>query len=145
MEPLISKYSILKSTFMKIIKNISKTIALLAIVFGCTNNTELGKEEDLAELNSLKEEIELLVDSGVCSENSDCEYIAFGSKACGGPKAYLAFGTSINVELLQQKVATYNALETAFNQKWGIISDCAYLLPPTSVQCINGKCVGIYD
>jgi len=129
---------------MKLIKNISKTIALLAIVFGCTNNTELTKEEDLAELTALQEEIELLVDSGVCSENSDCNYIAFGSKACGGPKTYLVFSTSINVELLQQKVATYNELENDFNKKWGIISDCSVVLPPTSVACINGKCVAVY-
>jgi hypothetical protein len=129
---------------MKLIKNISKTIALLAIVFGCTNNTEFSKEEDLAELNALHEEIELLVDSGACSENSNCDYIAFGSKACGGPKTYLVFSSSINVELLQQKVATYNALENSFNKRWGIISDCAYLLPPKSVECVNGKCTAVY-
>lgn len=128
---------------MNLIKNISKTIALLAIVFGCVNNTEFTKEEDLAELAALQEEIELLVDSSVCSENSDCDFIAFGSKACGGPKSFLVFSTSINVELLQQKVATYNALENAFNKKWGIISDCSVVLPPTSVQCINGKCVAV--
>ncbi len=129
---------------MKMIKNISKTIALLAIVFGCTNNTEFTKEEDLAELTALQEEIELLVDSGVCSENSNCESIAFGSKACGGPKTYLVFSTSINLELLQQKVATYNALENSFNKRWGIISDCSVVLPPTSVTCVNGKCTAIY-
>jgi len=129
---------------MKLIKNISKTIALLAIVFGCTNNTEFTKEEDLAELTALQEEIELLVDSGICSENSDCEYIAFGSKACGGPKTYLAFSTSINVELLQQKVATYNTLENSFNKKWGVISDCSVVLPPTNMTCINGKCTAVY-
>jgi len=129
---------------MKLIKNITKTIVLLTIVFGCTSTTELGKEDDLVELNNLKEEIELLVNSGVCSENSSCDSIAFGSKACGGPKAYLAFSSSINVELLQQKVVTYNALETAFNQKWGIISDCSVVMPPTSVQCINGKCTTVY-
>ena len=129
---------------MEMIKNTLKTIALLAIVFGCTNNTESGKEEDLAELNALQEEIELLIDSGICSENTSCDYIAFGSKACGGPKAYLVFSTSIDKTLLQQKVATYNALENAYNQKWGIISDCAYLLPPNEVTCINGKCTAVY-
>lgn len=129
---------------MKIAKNILKTIALLAIVLSCANNTESTKADDLAELNALQEEIELLIDSGVCSENSDCDYVAFGSKACGGPKAYLVFSTSIDVELLQQKVEKYNALENAYNQKWDIISDCAYLLPPTSVACISGKCTAIY-
>lgn len=87
---------------MTLIKNVSKTIALMAIVFGCANNTESSKEDDLAELNGLKEEIELLVDSGICSENSDCDYIAFGSKACGGPKTYLVLNNSIDVALLQQ-------------------------------------------
>jgi hypothetical protein len=129
---------------MKLIKNISKTIVLLAIVFGCTSTTELGKEDDLAELTSLQEEIELLVNSGVCSENSDCNYIAFGSKACGGPKTYLVFSTSINVELLQQKVETYNALENSFNKKWGIISDCSVPTPPENVTCIAGKCSAVY-
>jgi hypothetical protein len=129
---------------MKIIKNITKTIVLVAIVFGCTNNTEFTKEEDLAELTALQEEIELLIDSGVCSENSDCDYIAFGSKACGGPKTYLVFSTSIDVELLQQKVSTYNALENAFNQKWGIISDCSVPTPPADITCIAGKCTAVY-
>ncbi|MDP3360059.1 MAG: hypothetical protein Q8S41_12015 [Lutibacter sp.] len=129
---------------MKLIKNISKTIVLLAIVFGCTNNTEFTKEEDLAELTAFREEIELLVDSGVCSENSGCDYIAFGSKACGGPKTYLVFSTSINVELLQRKVETYNALENSFNKKWGIISDCSVPTPPENVTCIAGKCSAVY-
>lgn len=104
---------------MKTFKNILKTIALLAIVFSCTNNTESSKEENLAELTALQEEIELLIDSGLCSENSSCDYIAFGSKACGGPKAYLVYSTSIDTLLLQQKAATYNALENDYNQKWG--------------------------
>ena len=129
---------------MKTFKNILKTIVLLAIVFGCTNNTESGKEEDLAELTALQEEIELLIDSGICSENASCNYIAFGSKACGGPKAYLVYSTSIDTVLLQQNAATYNALENAYNKKWEIISDCAYLLPPNEVTCINGKCTAVY-
>lgn len=130
---------------MKLIKNISKTIAIMAIVFGCTNHTESSKEEDLAELNNLQEEIELLVNSGVCTPNSGCDYIAFGSKACGGPKTYLVFSTSIDTVLLQQKVATYNALDDAFNLKYGVASDCYYVTPPPEVACIDGKCVGIYE
>jgi hypothetical protein len=129
---------------MKTFKNIIKTIALLAIVFSCTNNTEASKEEDLSELTFLQEEIELFVDSGICAENSSCDYVAFGSKACGGPKAYLAFSTSIDVALLQQKVATYNALENSYNKKWGIISDCSVPIPPVDVTCIAGKCTAVY-
>ncbi|HEY9170151.1 MAG TPA: hypothetical protein VIN72_11735 [Lutibacter sp.] len=129
---------------MKLIKIISKTIALLAIVFGCSNNSDSSQEEDLAELTALQAEIELIIDSGICSENSGCEYIAFGRKACGGPKTYLAFSTSINVELLQQKVETYNTLENSYNQKWGIVSDCSVPAPPLNITCVAGKCTAIY-
>ena len=105
---------------MKIIKHIVKTIALLAIVFACSNNSENSQIQDKNELNNLKTEIEQLVNSGTCSENSNCDFIAFGSKACGGPKSYLVFNNSIDVDLLKEKVFTYNDLEAAFNIKWGI-------------------------
>ncbi|MBK5209500.1 MAG: hypothetical protein JJE44_08365 [Flavobacteriaceae bacterium] len=130
---------------MKIVNNTLKTIAKRAIVFSCTNNTESSKEEeDLAELTALQEDMQLLIDSGICSENSGCDNIAFGSKTCGGPKAFLVYSTSIDTLLLQQKVATYNALENAYNKKWDIISDCSSVSPPNEVTCINGKCTAVY-
>lgn len=128
----------------KIRKHILKTIALLAIVFGCSSNSENSQEADQNELNKLKAEIEKLVDSGICSENSDCDFIAFGTKPCGGAWSYLVFNNSINVELLKEKVTVYNNIEAAFNSKWGIISDCMAVTPPNNIECINGKCTAIY-
>lgn len=82
---------------MKIVNNTLKTIAKRAIVFSYTNNTESSKEEDLAELTALQEDMQLLIDSGICSENSGCDNIAFGSKACGGPKAFLVYGSLLMI------------------------------------------------
>ena len=121
-----------------------KTIALLAIVLGCTNNSETNQETDLLELNDLKDEIALLISQSVCIDSSSCDFIAFGSKACGGPKEYLVFSNSINVAELENKVTNYNNLEKAYNIKWEIISDCSAPSPPTSVECINGECTAIY-
>jgi len=126
---------------MKLFKYILKTIALLAIVFSCSNNSESSEEAERIELDNLKTEIEQLITTGVCTENTDCDFIAFGSKACGGPMSYLVYSTSINVELLKEKVSIYNTNEAAFNIKWNVISDCMFLLPPTSVDCVNGECV----
>jgi len=125
-------------------KNIIKTIALLAVVFSCTTNSETSKENEQLELDNLKNEIEQLVAEGTCSENSNCDFIAFGSKPCGGSWSYLVYNTTINVELLNEKVATYNNQENAYNLKWGIISDCMAVSPPTSVECVNGECVAVY-
>ena len=70
---------------MRFIKHSIKTIILLIIVFSCTNNSDTTKEDELTELNNLQNEIELLIDEGTCTENTECEFIAFGSKPCGGP------------------------------------------------------------
>ena len=104
---------------MKIFKNTLKTIALIAIVFSCSNNSETSREDERLQLDSLKNEIEQIVTEGTCTENTVCDYIAFGSKPCGGPWSYLVFSTSINVQLLKEKVAIYNQNETVFNLKWG--------------------------
>ncbi|NOR28976.1 MAG: hypothetical protein GQ540_10670, partial [Lutibacter sp.] len=82
---------------MKLFKHTFKTIALLAIVLGCTNNNETSQEEELQALDVLHEEIEQLIAEGICNENSDCDFIAFGSKPCGGPWSFLVYSTSIDV------------------------------------------------
>ncbi|WP_456420443.1 hypothetical protein [Lutibacter sp.] len=129
---------------MKTFKHTLKTIILLALVVGCANNSETSQEEERLELDNLKEEIEQLISTESCTENSNCDFIAFGSKPCGGPWSYLVYSTSIDVELLKAKVATYNNYETAHNIKWGIVSDCMAVTPPISVECIDGACTAIY-
>ncbi len=129
---------------IKTITYILKTIALVAIVFSCTNTTETTQESEKAELTILQEEIEQLIAPGICNENANCDFIAFGSKPCGGPWSYLVYSTTINIDLLKEKVDTYNKNETAYNIKWSIVSDCMASVPPTSVQCINGECIAIY-
>ncbi len=129
---------------METVKHTVKTIALLVSILGCSNNSEITQEEELRKLNNLKKEIEQLIAAEVCTENADCNYIAFGSKPCGGPWSYLVYSTSINVEVLQQKVEAYNTKENAYNVKWGIISDCSIVLPPAEVVCIDEKCVAMY-
>jgi len=121
-----------------------KTIALLAIVLGCANNTENNQETDLLVLENLKVEIDLLINQGDCSVNTSCDYIAFGSKPCGGAWTYLVYSSSIDIELLKDMVAAYNEKEAAFNIKWERVSDCMAVQPPTSVECINGECTAIY-
>jgi hypothetical protein len=129
---------------MKILKHTLKTIALLAIVFGCSNNSESNQEEERLALDNLKNEIEQLIATGTCSENSACDFIAFGSKPCGGAWSYLVYNNSINVELLKEKVSIFNKKEADYNKKWSIFSDCMMVIPPTNVECINGKCTAVY-
>lgn len=103
------------------------------------------KEEELSELIAQKEYILSLVSSATCFSNGQCDYIGFGSKPCGGPWSYLVYPTSMDTRLLFEQVAIYNLKEHQYNQKWNIVSDCMFVLPPVRVDCINNKCVAIYN
>lgn len=108
------------------------------------NKVPPTQADDSKELQVLKTEIEALVNASTCNENTTCEFIALGSKPCGGPWSYLVYSTSIDIQKLEGLVENYNQVETEFNNKWGIASDCAIAIPPTSIKCENNTCVAEY-
>ncbi|MBD0831388.1 hypothetical protein [Aestuariibaculum sediminum] len=119
-------------------------IPLFLMSTQCDDDMVTSQEEDQKELTELRNKIETLVSSSVCNENTTCKYIAFGSKACGGPKSYLVYASSIDIEALEALVKTYNQMEDNYNSKWGIISDCMLVTPPKSVACENNTCIAVY-
>ncbi len=116
------------------------------MAFQCDDEDNLptSKESEQKALNNSKKAIEALAATSVCNETTTCKFIALGSKPCGGPWSYLVYSTSIDVKKLETMVEAYNKSEAAFNQKWNIASDCAYAMPPASVNCENNTCVAIY-
>ena len=119
---------------------------IFVLLSSCSTSDDQTKQkaEEIRIIDELGNEIRTLVDSSVCNNETDCAYIAFGSKPCGGPWSYLVYSTSIDVDLLKSKVEQYNKMEDEYNKKHGIGSDCAVVLPPSSLKCENGKCVGVY-
>lgn len=96
-------------------------------------------------IDKLKTEIIVLAESSSCSEEDNCNFVGLGSKPCGGHWEYLLYSSSIDTIELLAKVEEYNNLEIEFNQKWGIISDCSFVIPPDSVTCEDGKCKAVYS
>lgn len=86
-------------------------------------------------------QIKDLVAEAGCTENSQCSYMAYGSKACGGPQGYLVFSSEVDKEKLKNLVATYTAAEAAYNEQNGIVSDCSVVTPPQTIGCVDGNCV----
>lgn len=117
---------------------------LFLCAFQCDEDDFLTKEEQLQELANLKTEIETLANSSTCNESTECKYIAFGSKPCGGPWSYLIYSTSIDTDKLEEMVEVYNQKEAGFNEAYNIASDCALVSPPTSINCENNTCVAVY-
>lgn len=117
---------------------------LSLVAFKCEDNSDSTFQEDQQELIDLKQNIEYLASTSVCNENTECKFMALGSKPCGGPWSYVIYSTSIDESNLKTLVTNYNKKEAAYNQKWGIVSDCAMVNPPISTTCKNNTCVAVY-
>jgi hypothetical protein len=116
-------------------------IVVLFQSFGCQDDSETKNQAAQLESLQLKEQsIKDYIASFTCTENSSCAIIAFGSKACGGPKEFLVYSTSLNVNYLEQQVAAYNEQEANYNMQFNIVSDCLAVQPPENIGCVNGVC-----
>ncbi|HSP12023.1 MAG TPA: hypothetical protein VLO29_05805 [Salegentibacter sp.] len=114
-------------------------ISIIISVSGC-ESAENSQQVDRKELDRQLEGIKDLIAQESCDDETSCDYIAVGSKACGGPKTYLLFPSSIDRQELKELVDNYNKSEADFNQKYGIVSDCMFITPPEKIGCVNGKC-----
>ena len=117
-------------------------IALFSFILLSINCT--SKQDDsnitLEELEAKKTAIENYRNTFSCSESLGCNYIAFGSKPCGGPRKYLVFSNTINLPQLQTMVTEYNEMDHLRNVQTNAISDCSVPLPPNEIGCVNGVC-----
>lgn len=98
-----------------------------------------SKEKDELEMSNLRREIDKMSNQLSCENAADWKFVAIGSKPCGGANGYIAYSSKINEALFLEKVAMFNQKQRAFNVKCNLISDCMALLPPKSIECVNGK------
>ncbi len=115
-------------------------ILLSGGILGCSQHVN-APVADLAELQQQFTKIQEFIDSGNCTNASGCSFIAVGKKPCGGPGGYLAFSTSIDVEVLEQMVKAYTEAEEAYQDRTGASSDCSIVPDPKVLGCEDGKCV----
>lgn len=100
---------------------------------------ELTEQEiDHRALMKLFNDLSELAYSSTCSNSNTWQFTAFGAKACGGPQGYLPYSNQIDTNAFLKKVEVYSQSEKEYNLKWGVISDCAIVNPPKSIECQNG-------
>ena len=103
------------------------------------------QDSDLLAITKLAEEINTLVESSICNDETECAFIAFGKKPCGGPWGYLVYSNSIDTVLLINKVELFNQMQNSYNLRYNIISDCSMILEPDGLICEGGKCKAVYN
>ena len=102
------------------------------------------QEEDQLQMKNLIKKIDSLIATETCSDPADWKFTAIGSKACGGPTSYIAYPINLEDEILK-KASQFTSMQSEFNTKYGLMSDCAMILPPVEIRCENGKAVLIGD
>jgi hypothetical protein len=113
--------------------------SFLFLSMQCDDDNDSGITPEM--LNNKKQEIISYINSFNCTESSNCNYIAFGAKPCGGPREYLAFPSTVDIIILQNLVDEYYEMDNAHNIQTGAVSDCAVVGPPTTLDCVNGICI----
>ena len=86
-----------------------------------------------------------MAEASVCSEEFTCYSVGIGAKPCGGFWEYIVYSNSIEVVDFLAKIETLNELEKTYNEKYMILSDCFMAMPPSSMECVEGKCVGVFQ
>lgn len=88
------------------------------------------KSADQAALDSLKRAARLLAKQDGCADGR-CASVGLGAKPCGGPWEYLVYcPTSTDVTRLRAVATEVERAERVFNERYGIMSDCAVTPEP---------------
>jgi len=118
-------------------------------------NTQLGRTRSpatsiskLAELRVEAQQaigvITRIVESSECNADTQCDSIAIGSKACGGPKSFAVYSKTLPqhiVDTLNVYARKTVELEKQINLITQAMSTCSVNLPPRELVCINMRCV----
>lgn len=124
---------------------ISLSLILLFAV-GCSlEESTKNQDSDLKALTNLGNQINVLIESSVCTDETECAFIAFGTKPCGGPWGYLVYSNSIDTDDLIDKVERFNQMQNTYNLRYNITSDCSVVLPPDALICEDNKCKAVYN
>ena len=119
-------------------------LAFLFIYCG-DSSAPANQEAEKAVIDDLKVEVKTMSEASVCSEEFTCYSVGIGAKPCGGFWEYIVYSDSIDVVSFFAKIETLNELEKAYNEKYMILSDCSVAMPPSSMDCVDGKCVDIFQ
>lgn len=94
---------------------------------------------DVTQLSSdLLAQVHALAKVDGCTSSGDCQTLAVGHKACGGPRAYVVYcPKSTDVTLLRARIAELDRADRAAAK--GTVSDCMMVTPPR-VTVSGGSC-----
>ena len=103
-----------------------------------------AQDEEQVQMKNLIKEIDSLISTETCTNAADWKFTAIGAKPCGGPSFYIAYPEKLEEQVLP-KITQLTSMQSAFNTKYNLTSDCAVVMPPVEIRCENGKAILVGD
>jgi hypothetical protein len=121
-------------------------ITLSILFFSCNNDDSSSQETEHQNLTKMYTELisTSMVNSTPCTDPTEWSFTVISSNSCGRNGGFIAYSLKINVPEFHKKVENYIKAQNAYNEKWRIFSTCAIKMPPSGVDCVNGKPTLIY-
>jgi hypothetical protein len=124
-------------------------LVVMALLAACASPAPRGTEsgaarstrvDETTRIAQLERAARALAKNGGCESASSCRSAPVGSRACGGPRAYVVYcpATTDTVALLRALDELRRA-EMDFNERSGAISTCEMRLPP-KMTLQGGQC-----
>ena len=134
---------------MRVVRALVITAAAVTALSGasCTGSRQPSSGAETTDtvgaravMSRLEADARALARTDGCNTSSQCRAAPLGARACGGPRAYVAYcpATTDSVALFR-KLDQLKTAETQFNQRAGTVGTCEFLMPPT-VTSRGGSC-----
>lgn len=98
------------------------------------------KQCDRAVITQLEAEARALVETGGCTDVSQCRAAPVGAQACGGPRDYVVYCSAAPGENeLLRALKRLEQREERFNRQCDVISICIFVAEP-QIELVDGEC-----
>jgi hypothetical protein len=89
----------------------------------------------------LMQQLRAEIGTAACDNTSQCQTVAIGNKACGGPESYLAWSSKASDGAKVRRLAeAHSANRKRENEASGMLSTCSAVMDP-GATCSAGRCV----
>lgn len=100
----------------------------------------ISQESEWKAIEQLEAQARSIAKVDGCNAAADCASGEIGRKACGSPRDYLIYCIrTTDVPALKTKLEEIIKAETAYNQKYNVVSTCEMRLPP-ALEAAGGSC-----
>lgn len=125
-------------------------VVAIALVAACATPAQRGRDsassekpagDDTSRITRLEREARALASASGCGTASACRTAPVGSRGCGGPRDYLVYcPATTDTAALLRKLEELARVESAYNEREGVVSTCQMRLPP-ALSVSGGRCV----